>query len=131
MIKIRSALCATLILTACDKQSALAPDPTPPAAPRTFAAKGVVKELEADGKTVVIQHEAISNYMGAMTMPFEVRDPKELRGLKAGDAISFHLIVTSNEGWIDSITLRPELQQGLPAPTAVHVSRAVAPLDEG
>jgi len=90
-IKIKSArraLCrglwALLILTACHKQSLPAPPP-----PQTFLVNGLVKELELDGKTVVIQREAVSNYMAAMTMPFQVRDPKELRGLKPGDAISF------------------------------------------
>ena len=38
-------------------------------------AKGTVMELKPDGRTVVIRHEAISNYMAAMTMPFKVKDP--------------------------------------------------------
>jgi len=32
---------------------------------RSFMAKGTVMELKPDGRTVVIQHEAISNYMAA------------------------------------------------------------------
>ena len=39
-----------------------------------------------------------------MTMPFEVRNTNELRGLQPGDAISFQLIVTDSDGWIDHIT---------------------------
>jgi len=119
-------LCAALILTACRKQSVPAPAPE-----QSFAVNGVVRELEPDGKTVVIQHEAVSNYMAAMTMPFEVRDPKELRGLKPGDAISFRLIVTSKEGWIEGITRRQKSPEPPPAPPAVQISRAVEPLDEG
>ena len=70
---------------------------------QTYAAKGIVKELEPDGKTVVISHEAISNYMAAMTMPFEVRDTNELHGLSAGDSITFRLVVTPTHGWIENI----------------------------
>src|ERR1051325_4313016 len=70
---------------------------------KMYQVKGVVRELKADGKTVVIQHEEIPNYMKAMTMPFEVKDLKELRGLKPGDAISFRMIVTEKEGWIDHV----------------------------
>ena len=116
-----------LIVTGCHKPAEPAPAPDP----QTFVVRGVVRELEPDGKTVVIQHEAISNYMAAMTMPFEVRDPRELRGLKPGDAISFHLIVTSKEGWVEGISQRPKLPESLPAPPSVRISRAVEPLDEG
>ncbi len=120
------AVCAALILTACDKRHA--PEL------RTFTANGVVKELETDGRTVVIQHEAISNYMGAMTMPFEVRDTNELRGLHAGDAITFHLNVTSSEGWISGITARkkaPAPPQSAEAPSPYHFSKAVPELELG
>src|ERR1017187_485804 len=71
---------------------------------QTFAAKGVVKELKADGRTAVIQHAAISNYMDSMTMPFEAKEPKELAGLQPGDEISFRLQVTETESWIDRIS---------------------------
>ncbi len=139
-IKIRSALCvlcrglgAAVILTSCHKESALAPalEKSSAADRQTFVVNGLVKELEPDGKTVVIQHEAISNYMAAMTMPFEVRDPDELRGLKPGDAISFRLIVTSKEGWIEGVTQRQKAPEASPSPLTVQISRAVEPLDEG
>ena len=51
---------------------------------RSYDAKGVVRELKADGRTVVIQHEAVADYMPAMTMPFEVRDTNELRACNRG-----------------------------------------------
>jgi Cu/Ag efflux protein CusF len=60
---------------------------------RMFIAKGVVQELKPDARTVVIRHEAISNYMAAMTMPFKVKNPKELAGLQRG------------VGWIKSAKL--------------------------
>ena len=74
------------------------------AAPRSFSAKGTVMELKPDGRTVVIRHEAISNYMAAMTMPFKVKDPGELADLQRGDEISFQLQVTESESWVDHIT---------------------------
>jgi protein SCO1/2 len=71
---------------------------------RSFMAKGTVTELKSDGRTVVIQHETISNYMAAMTMPFRVKDSEELAGLRRGDKISFRLQVTETESWVDGIT---------------------------
>jgi protein SCO1 len=71
---------------------------------QTFEVKGIVKELPADGRTVVIKHEAVTNYMPAMTMPFEVHDTNELRGLLPGDAVTFRMVVASADAWIDHIT---------------------------
>jgi len=71
---------------------------------RTFPTKGVVKGLDPDGKTVVISHETISNYMAAMTMPFQVKDSRELAGLHRGDEITFRLHVADTESWVDEIT---------------------------
>jgi protein SCO1 len=87
--------------------AALAPAPpaSPPTepSPRTFAVQGVVQALAADGRSVVIRHEAIPGYMEAMTMPFETSEPAQLEKLKCGDEISFRLNVTETESWIDRI----------------------------
>jgi protein SCO1 len=123
-------VCLAAFLTACHQKS------SPPAAPpRVFTVKGVVKELQPDGKTAVIRHEAIPGYMQAMTMPFEVRDTNLLRGLKAGDTISFELAVTPTEGWIQALT---KLESAAPKPAAqaapkpaFHFSRALEPLGVG
>jgi len=56
---------------------------------RSFAAKGVVKELKQRDSTVLVSHEAITNYMDSMTMPFKVKNSKQLVGLRAGDRIAF------------------------------------------
>jgi protein SCO1/2 len=68
-----------------------------------YSVKGVIKELKPDGKTVKIEHEEIPGYMAAMTMPFEVKDPRELAGLQAGDEVTFRMLVTDTDGWIDQI----------------------------
>ncbi len=90
-----------LLLTACH-QPANSKSPAP--ARQVFSVTGLVQVLEPDGKTAVIQHAAIPNYMPAMTMPFTVKDARELRGLSAGDSISFQLVVTADDGWIEHIS---------------------------
>ena len=70
---------------------------------QTFVAKGTVLEIKPDGR-VLIQHEAISNYMAAMTMPFKVRTPAELAGLHRGDQVSFQLHVAESESWVEHLT---------------------------
>ena len=71
---------------------------------QTFRAQGIVKEVAGDGKTVVITHEAIPNYMAAMTMPFKVREPGELVGVQAGDEVLFRLKVTDTESWVEGVS---------------------------
>ena len=73
------------------------------ASEQIFSVKGIVQEVAPERKKVKIAHEKIPGYMGAMTMTFEVRDPQELAGLQAGDAIAFRMIVTKEDGWIDQI----------------------------
>src|SRR5437899_3155397 len=68
-----------------------------------FEVKGVIKEVFAQRKQVSIQHEAIPNYMGPMTMTFDVKNGQELSGLQPGDSVSFRMIVTEKEGWIEQI----------------------------
>ena len=66
-------------------------------------AKGVVRELDLDAQTVTISHEAVSNFMGAMTMPFRVRGTAEIAGLHPGDEVTFRLHVTRTDSWVDQI----------------------------
>src|SRR5262245_1673867 len=71
---------------------------------QTFKVKGVVKQLRSEEKTVLVAHEAIPNYMDAMTMPFIVREPAALTELQGGDQIAFELHVTETQSWIDHIS---------------------------
>lgn len=68
---------------------------------RIFSAQGVVEGLNSENQTVTIKHEAISNYMDAMTMPFHAKNPADLSGLKRGDQVTFQLHITDDESWVD------------------------------
>lgn len=79
---------------------------------QVFQVRGVLKEVQDEGRTAVIKHEEIHGYMAAMTMPFDVRDPRELAGVVPGDTLAFRLTVTATDGWIDDIRV---VQRGRPA----------------
>jgi protein SCO1/2 len=92
---------------------------------QVYAATGVVRELSPDDQTVTISHEAVSNYMGAMTMPFRVRNASEMAGLHPGDKVTFRLHVTQTDSWVDHITrigrvLLNETKPLLPGPASLH-----------
>lgn len=127
----------SLLVVSCKDETKAAdstPAKTAPASTnqQIFQVKGVVKELKPDGKTVVIKHEAVPHYMEAMTMPFEVRDTNELRGLQSGDTVSFNMIVTDTDAWIDHVTKMnvPRIAE-LPSRPTFRQVRDVDPLQVG
>lgn len=131
--------CGLVVLTAsCEKNSPKTIPPVPrttaPAAntnTQIFQVKGVVVELEPDGQTVKIKHEEIPDYMPAMTMPFTARDTNELRGLTAGDAVTFRMTVTETDGWIDQIKKTGTVANTLPVNAPIRIVRDVEPLAVG
>ncbi len=97
---------------------------------QVFTVTGVVTRLGADGNTVTVRHEAIGDYMAAMTMPFKVKEANELSGLRTGDEISFRLRVTSAESWIEGIVKLGATSVGDRKPageTAVSAAEAARP----
>lgn len=70
---------------------------------RSFVARGVIREMPAGGQSVVVRHEEIAGFMPKMTMEFSVHDTNELRGLLAGDTITFRIRANETESWIEGI----------------------------
>jgi len=70
---------------------------------RTFSTRGVILDLNTNTARVTIQHDAIAGYMGAMTMPFKIKNVAPLAALKRGDQVTFQLHVTADESWVDHI----------------------------
>lgn len=83
-----------------------APDSPTPRAARdvsVYSVTGIVHRLAPDGHTAIIAHDPIPGYMMAMTMPFSAKDPRVLTAVYPGDQITFQLLVTTNDAWIDDV----------------------------
>jgi protein SCO1/2 len=65
--------------------------------------QGQVQSIDAARKLAVVKHEEIKGFMPAMTMPYEVREPKVLDGIAAGDLINATLVVESNGAFLTNI----------------------------
>jgi Cu/Ag efflux protein CusF len=52
---------------------------------------GRVISLEPERRQLTVAHDDIPGLMPAMTMPFDVEDPAELKGVAAGERIRFTL----------------------------------------
>ncbi len=125
-----------LLAAACQpvKQSVSAAPPAAqtPTNAQFYPTRGVVRELKPDGRTAVIQHEAVPDFMPAMTMPLEVHDTNELRGLRVGDAIGFRMVVIPDrDAWIDQVRKLESPPPEIPAKPAYRVVRDVEPLSVG
>lgn len=114
---------ALLCLTSCRQHSV--------ESRKSYSVRGVVEKVDTTNSSVTVKHEAIPGYMEAMTMPFDVKNTNELRGLKGGDRIAFQMIVTSNDGWIEHIVKLNQSPEQLPSRSSIQVARAVAPMDVG
>ena len=70
---------------------------------QAYPARGIIREVSPDLRKAVIRHEAIANYMPAMTMAFKVQDTNELKGLAVGDTVTFSLTTTDDTHWIHGV----------------------------
>ena len=69
-------------------------------APQTggiFEGKGTVIAIVADKRQLVLDHEEIEGFMGAMTMGYPVASDALLQGLNSGDTVKFQLDAAKNE----------------------------------
>ena len=92
-----------------------------------FATRGVVQEVRLAEQTLVIRHETITNYMPAMTMPFRVQAPVDLVGVERGDEISFQLLVTETNSWVQHIAkigkvVLPDIKTPAASPQAIKAT---------
>ncbi len=100
---------------------------------QVFQVRGVIKELRPETRELVIKHEEIPNYMAAMTMPFELKNTNEFAGLGTNDQVSFTMVVTEEEGWIENVKkigVDTNSVPGTPRPE-MRVVRDVDPLKIG
>ena len=69
----------------------------------TYQTRGLVLRVEPASRTLTVSHDPIIGYMEAMVMPFQVRDPKQIRGVRPGDVVSFRVRSRKSGTEIDRI----------------------------
>jgi Cu/Ag efflux protein CusF len=73
---------------------------------RRYDLKGVVQSVDKAKKRATIKHEKVGDLMGAMTMPFLIKDEKALNEMEPGDRIKATLVTTSDGGqWLEKVTI--------------------------
>ena len=70
---------------------------------RKYELKGEVQKLDAKNKVATIKHEAIGDWMGAMTMDFRVKEQADLDKLKEGAAVKGTVFVQGFDFWVGEV----------------------------
>jgi protein SCO1/2 len=70
---------------------------------REYTLQGQILSIEPNRLQADVKHEEIPGFMAAMTMPYKVRDAKELADLKPGDLITSTLVVVSNDAYLKDV----------------------------
>lgn len=65
--------------------------------------KGKVVSVNLEKLRVTIEHEKIEGVMEAMTMPFTVKDKREIESLAKGDMVKATLVVDGDRMWLENI----------------------------
>ena len=74
-----------------------------PAAPVRYDLRGKVVSVDKANKSLTVDHEVIPGFMGAMTMPYAVKDEHLLDNLKPGEQVTAKVVATTNEYWLEDI----------------------------
>jgi protein SCO1 len=70
---------------------------------REYTLQGQVLSVEPDHRQAVIRHEEIKGFMSAMTMPYDVKDPKEYENVAPGDLVTATLIVEPTKAYLEKV----------------------------
>jgi protein SCO1/2 len=91
----------------------------PQAAPSRHAVTGLVLDVDAAHAAFVASIDRIPGFMEAMTMPFHVRDGRELTGVVPGTMVDFTLVVDAQRSYVESLHIR-QFQSTLQDPLAAR-----------
>ena len=75
-------------------------------AERRYTVRGMVLRIDAPSRTFFVSHERIEGLMDAMTMPFEVRDARQMQGVVPGALVDFVLVITKDAGYATNLRVR-------------------------
>ncbi|HEY6403266.1 MAG TPA: copper-binding protein [Blastocatellia bacterium] len=93
--------------------SGLALAASPPQKEKRYELRGVVKSVDRPNRSATIKHEKVGDYMGAMTMPFLIKDEKALKEMRPGDQIKATLVVTGDGGqWLENVVIESKARAG-------------------
>jgi protein SCO1 len=105
-------LLLSLALTACQQQQPAAQQG------KRYDLKGTVVSVDKAHQSATISHEAVRDFMDAMTMPFKLKDAWPLDVMKPGDEVQATLVVTEDSHWLEDVVVVQKSASPTAAPPA-------------
>ena len=99
-----------LVLTACSDRPRQpeSSSATPARATQArYDLKGKIVAIDKSGKLLTVDHEEIPGLMGAMTMPYAVKDERALDGLTVGDQVTAKVVTGDGPYRLEDIKVGP------------------------
>jgi len=60
---------------------------------------GIIKKINKDQKTIIVDHDSIPGFMMPMVMPFNFQNKKDIIGIDIGDSVKFRLVLTKKNSY--------------------------------
>ena len=121
-------LFVTVLAVSCNKPSSQTTTATPPqpAAPtaKRYHLTGRVVSTDKRGNSVLIDGDAIPDFMDAMTMPYTVKDLTLLDKLTRGDKITADVVVQGDDSWIENVVVTGHTTAPPKPITELHIPAA-------
>jgi protein SCO1/2 len=111
----------------CHRQQESAPTATANSSYKVYKLRGKVVATSPSTGEVTLNHEAIPGFMGAMTMPYKLKDPNILGELHPGDVITADVLVSQSSDadiFLDHIVVAAQGKADYKPATIYHVPAA-------
>jgi Cu/Ag efflux protein CusF len=102
-MRICFAIALFAILAGCQQTTTAVKEEAKDEPVKQYALHGQVLRLDPQGKIAAIKHEAIGDWMGAMTMEFPVKEQAEFDKLRADEKINATVFVQGNSYWVGDV----------------------------
>ena len=74
--------------------------------------KGKVVSVDKAGKRLIVDHEAIPGFMGAMTMAYAVKDDRGFDTVSPGDQITAKVVSSGGSFWLEDVKVASHQPDG-------------------
>lgn len=94
-----------LLIPLCALLLALAACHSAPA--KRYTLTGKIDSVDKSTQTIVVDGDAVSGFMPAMSMSYKVKDPAAFNQLAAGDSITADIVKQEDDYWLENVKITP------------------------